>query len=193
MAGGDASTATPRLVAPAVAHHASFLAALAEYQSEGRHLELDVARIAGPTEFARYVTALRAEVDEPGATDRYVWTTFAVPPREPRPGAYVPQTVLWWAAGAEYLGRLNIRHELNEGLLQSGGHMGYEIRPSARGRGHATAMLAAALSLAAALGIDPAHVDCEVDNIASRRVIEKNGGRLDHETEGSLFFLVPTR
>jgi predicted acetyltransferase len=193
MAGGDASTATPRLVAPAVVHHASFLEALTEYQAEGRHLELDIARVAEPAEFARYVTALRAEVDEPGAADRYVWATFAVPPREPPPGDYVPQTVLWWAVGTVYLGRINIRHELNEGLLQSGGHMGYEVRPSVRVRGHATTMLAAALPLAAALGIDQACVDCEVDNIASRRVIEKSGGLLDHEADGSLFFLIPTR
>ena len=39
-------------------------------------------------------------------------------------------------------------------------------------------MLAAALPLAAALGIDPARVDCDADNVASRRVIEKNGGVL---------------
>ena len=35
-------------------------------------------------------------------------------------------------------------------LLRRGGHIGYDVRPSARRRGHATAMLAAALPLAAA-------------------------------------------
>ena len=53
-------------------------------------------------------------------------------------------------------------------------------------------MLAAALPLAAALGIDPARVDCEADNVASRRVIVKNGGVFDEERDGSLFFWVPT-
>ena len=53
-------------------------------------------------------------------------------------------------------------------------------------------MLAAALPLAAALGIDPARMDCEVDNVASRRVIEQNGGVLDEERDGSLYFWVPT-
>ena len=90
----------------------------------------------------------------------------------------MPQTVLWWAAGDEYLGRLAIRHRLTPDLRVEGGNIGYEVRPGARRRGHATAMLAAALPLAAALGIDPAHVDCDADNLASRRVIEKNGGRL---------------
>ena len=54
-------------------------------------------------------------------------------------------------------------------------------------------MLAAALPLAAALGFDPVRLDCEVGNVASRRVIEKNGGRLEREEEGSFFFLLPTR
>lgn len=44
----------------------------------------------------------------------------------------------------EYLGRLAIRHRLTPRLRTLGGHIGYDIRPSARQRGHATAMLAAA-------------------------------------------------
>jgi predicted acetyltransferase len=53
-------------------------------------------------------------------------------------------------------------------------------------------MLAAALPLAAGLGIDPARVDCDADNVASRLVIERNGGVLDEEREGTLYFWVPT-
>ena len=193
MRAGDATPETPRLVAPAVDYRASFLEALAEYQAEGRHLELDLARMADPRELARFVAALRADADEPGATDRYALAAFGHEPDDPPFDGYVPQTVLWWAAGWEYIGRLNIRHELNEGLLRSGGHIGYVVRPSARGCGHATAMLAAALPLAAALGIDPARVDCDVGNVASRRVIEKNGGLFEREEDGSWFFLVPTR
>ena len=105
---------------------------------------------------------------------------------------YVPQTVLWWVAGDEFLGRLSIRHHLTPHLLYHGGNIGFEVRPSARRRGHATAMLAAALPLAAALGIDPARIDCEADNVASRRVIERNGGVFDEERDGSLFFWLPT-
>jgi predicted acetyltransferase len=54
-------------------------------------------------------------------------------------------------------------------------------------------MLAAALPIAASLGIELAHVDCDADNLASRRIIEKNGGRLEREEGGNLYFLVPTR
>jgi predicted acetyltransferase len=183
----------PSLAAPSVELHASFLAALLEYQAEGRHLELDAERLRERAEFARYVTALRADEHAPGEPDRYVERLTGRLPEEMPPGGYVPQTILWWVADDEYLGRVGIRHYLTDDLRRHGGHIGYEVRPSARRRGHATAMLSAALSLAAALGIDPAHIDCDVANVASRRVIEKNGGRLERVASGSLLFLVPTR
>ena len=55
------------------------------------------------------------------------------------------ETVLWWVERREYLGRISIRHRLNDALLREGGNIGFEVRPGARRRGHATAMLAAAL------------------------------------------------
>jgi predicted acetyltransferase len=114
-------------------------------------------------------------------------------PVETWPDGYVPQTWLWWVAGDEFLGRLSIRHRLTPHLLVEGGNIGYEVRPSARGMGHATAMLAAALPLATALGIELAHLDLDDDNVASRRVIEKNGGTLERREGSCLYYLVPTR
>ena len=74
-----------------------------------------------------------------------------------------------------------------------GGHIGYEVRPSERSRGHATAMLRAVLPHAAARGIDPALVTCDVSNAASRTVIEVNGGvRTSSLEPRTLRFLVPT-
>ena len=183
--------AGPHLAAPSVVFHESFLGALAEYHTEGRHGELDLAALADAEEFARYVEALRDDVAHPGAPDRYVQRAFGIRIETPEDG-YVPQTVLWWADGEEYLGRVNIRHTLNRGLLRRGGNIGYEIRPASRRQGHATAMLAAALPLAAALGIREARIDCDVANVASRRVIEKNGGVFEREERGSYYFLVPT-
>jgi predicted acetyltransferase len=179
------------LAAPAPRFHTSFLAALTEYYGEGRHRELDLAALTRPEAFAAYVQALLDDVEHPGAPDRYVRRAFGVRIDPPVDG-YVPQTVLWWVGGDEFLGRINIRHRLNRSLLWRGGNIGYEIRPSARRQGHATAMLAATLPLAAALGIHEARMDCDVDNVASRRVIEKNGGVFEREEHGSLFFLVPT-
>ena len=193
MGAGEARPATPCLVAPTVDCRASFLAALAEYHAEGRHLELPADLLADPGEFARYVAALRADVDHPGEPVRYVAALGGASEPAPWPDGYVPQSTYWWAAGGEYLGRLAIRHRLTPHLLVEGGHIGYEVRPSARRRGHATAMLAAALPLAAALGIELAHLDCDDDDVASRRVIERNGGWLERREAGSLYFLVPTR
>ena len=182
----------PRLVAPEAACHSSFLDALAEDHAEARHLELDLVLLADPDEFAEYVQALRDDAEHPGAPDRYIMRAFGIPAPHPPLDGYVPQTVLWWVHGHEYLGRLDIRHHLSEGLLRRGGNIGYDVRPSARRRGHATAMLAAALPLAAALGIREARIDCDVDNVASRKVIERNGGVFEREERGSYYFLVPT-
>jgi predicted acetyltransferase len=95
--------------------------------------------------------------------------------------------------GDEFLGRTSIRHRLTPALLEIGGHVGYDVRPSARRRGHATAMLQAALVVARDLGIDPALVTCDVDNVGSRTVIERNGGVLEDQRSGKLRFWVPTR
>jgi predicted acetyltransferase len=192
-AGGRGEPAAPRFASPDVRFHETWLEALREYHGEGSHRELDEKVFADRDEFARYCAAVRAAVERPGEPAFYLAELYGAP----RPGewldGYVPQTVLWWAAGDEYLGRLSIRHRLTPHLLYHGGNIGFEVRPSARGMGHATAMLAAALPRAAQLDIDPARIDCDVRNTASRRVIEKNGGVLDEERDGSYFFWLPTR
>jgi predicted acetyltransferase len=53
-------------------------------------------------------------------------------------------------------------------------------------------MLRAALPITFDLGVDPALLTCDVDNIASRRVIERNGGVLEDQREQKLGFWVPT-
>jgi GNAT superfamily N-acetyltransferase len=190
---GGARAAQPHLAPPSVDFHASFLAALAEFHAEGWRLELPGDRLADPDEFARYVAALASGVARPGEPGSYLAKLRGEEPPAPWPDGYVPQSTFWWVAGAEYIGRLSIRHRLTPHLLVEGGNIGYEVRPSARGQGHATAMLAAALPLAAALGIELAHLDCDEDNPASRRVIEKNGGRLERRAPGVLYYVVPTR
>jgi predicted acetyltransferase len=72
-----------------------------------------------------------------------------------------------------------VRHELNEFLLRAGGHIGYGIRPSARGRGLATWALRSVLPQASALGLEKVLVTCGDGNLASARVIEKAGGVLE--------------
>lgn len=99
------------------------------------------------------------------------------------PKGFVPATLFWIVDDVDpgrVLGSLQLRHELNDFLLQEGGHIGYGVRPSARGRGVASAALAAAVTYAGAeLGLDRVLVTCDDDNDASRRTIERNGGVLE--------------
>ena len=53
-------------------------------------------------------------------------------------------------------------------------------------------MLHAVLPEAAALGISSVLVTCDVDNVASTKVIQANGGVLENELDGKLRFWIPT-
>lgn len=90
--------------------------------------------------------------------------------------------------GGLVLGVVNLRHELDEFLMRRGGHVGYSVRPSARGRGCATRMLAAALDRGREMGIARFLVTCDADNLASATVIERNGGVLEEivDVEGEM-------
>ncbi|MGM1046992.1 MAG: GNAT family N-acetyltransferase [Bacillota bacterium] len=79
------------------------------------------------------------------------------------------------------IGVVNIRHKLNEGLLNRGGHIGYGIRPNERRKGFATEILKQALIKAKGLGIDKVLITCAKDNIGSVKTITNNGGVLDSE------------
>lgn len=79
------------------------------------------------------------------------------------------------------IGAVNIRHYLNEGLLQSGGHIGDGIRPSERRKGYATKMIGLALEECKKLGIKRVLMTCDKDNIGSAKSIINNGGVLENE------------
>lgn len=80
-----------------------------------------------------------------------------------------------------FVGAVNIRHYLNEGLLKSGGHIGDGIRPSERRKGYATAMIKLALEECKKLGIDKVLMVCDKDNVGSAKSITNNGGVLENE------------
>lgn len=91
----------------------------------------------------------------------------------------MPDTYRWIVEGDEYLGAVSFRHELTEWLHDFGGHIGYGVRPSARGRGLASWALGCTLDLARERGYPRVLLVCRDDNAASARVIEKNGGILE--------------
>lgn len=80
-----------------------------------------------------------------------------------------------------FVGAVNIRHYLNENLLLGGGHIGDGVRPSERGKGIGTRMIALALEECRRLGIDRVLMTCDKDNVASAKTIRNNGGVLENE------------
>jgi predicted acetyltransferase len=163
----------PELVRPTVRVHASYLAAIAEYQAEGGYPDFDGLSVGRPTDFRTYVEQLCRDPRTAPARD---WPAM---------------TLLWWIDGREYLGRLSIWHALTGPSAESG-HIGYDIRPRERGKGHATAMLTAALPIAAELGIDPAVATVRIGNLASQHVLEAAGARMVMADERRLYFNLPT-
>lgn len=91
------------------------------------------------------------------------------------PDNWVPTTFLAAVVRGDLVGRATIRHRLNPTLESFGGHLGYVVAPDRRRRGHATAILRRALDVAAGLGIDPALLTIDEDNIGSLVVAQRCG------------------
>ena len=58
------------------------------------------------------------------------------------------------------------------------GHVGYSVIASHRGKGYATEALRQILPEALALGMPHIDLTTDIDNVASQKVIQKNGGVL---------------
>ncbi|NUS16606.1 MAG: GNAT family N-acetyltransferase [Streptomyces sp.] len=156
------------LITPTERLHSSWLAARGEWQP-GAHQDGSGLRLAGdddlgsPEGFAAWAERLRQQADR------------SLPVGE----GCVHATHWWIADGGTYLGAIDLRHYLNAFLLEGGGHIGYSVRPSARGRGLASWALGAVLRKAPALGLDRVLLTCDDGNTASARTIERNGGVLE--------------
>ena len=92
------------------------------------------------------------------------------------PEGYVPAAEFWLEDDGMIVGCVRLRLGLTPDLENEGGHVGYDVRPSARRRGYGTALLRLALVEARALGIGRVRVTCDDDNLGSIKVIERNGG-----------------
>lgn len=90
---------------------------------------------------------------------------------------WVPSTDFWLVNKNRFLGFVNIRHRLNKELEAYGGHIGYAIRPSARRQGFGTQLLAVALDNAREMGLRKVLLTCHEGNVASQKIIERNGGQ----------------
>lgn len=104
-------------------------------------------------------------------------------------------STFWLIDKDEVVGVTRIRHQ----EVEYAGHIGYDISPAYRNKGYGTQILKLALERAAKIGIKKAIVNCNIDNIASKKIIEKNNGELlgtifDEEENVNLYkYSVPTR
>lgn len=91
----------------------------------------------------------------------------------------VPSTQFWIIdENDEYCGRVSLRHSLNDYLSKFGGHIGYDICPSKRGKSYSSIALGLCLPEAKKLGLDKVLLTCDDDNYGSIKAIGKNGGIL---------------
>ena len=95
---------------------------------------------------------------------------------------YVPCTTLFLKRMSDnkVCGSISIRHELNDFLFKFGGHIGYSITPSERGKGYGKLQLKMGLEIAKSLGIKNCLITADVENIVSNKTIISEGGILEN-------------
>lgn len=118
-----------------------------------------------PADFASYLRYLQEE--EIGENLQPGWVTNST----------------YWLVNeqGQIAGAVNIRHDLTERLLNTGGHIGYGVVPSQRKKGYATAILEQSLQKTRELGLKRVLVVCDEGNIGSEKTIVKNGGVFESE------------
>lgn len=90
------------------------------------------------------------------------------------PQGDVITSTFWLVDKEEIVGVVRIRHE----EVDSAGHIGYDIAPHCRKKGYGFKILNLALEKAKKIGIEEVILTCNVDNTASKKIIEKNKGKL---------------
>jgi predicted acetyltransferase len=162
----------PKLVKPSEKYKKSYLAALKEFERDKNNLEYKYEDIA--KDFRSFIKKLKQR--EKGVD---------------LPRGYVPDSHFWYVEGSRFLGRISIRHKLNKKLKIRGGHIGYAVRPPERKKGYASTMLKLVLPEAKKLGLKKVMLTVAKNNIASQKVMIKNGAKFkDYSPDGSMRFWI---
>lgn len=90
------------------------------------------------------------------------------------PQGNVATSTFWLIDEKEVVGVVRIRHQ----EVESAGHIGYDISPDHRNIGYGFEILKLALEESKKIGIKEVILTCNIDNIASKKIIEKNNGKL---------------
>lgn len=100
------------------------------------------------------------------------------------PKGLVPSSVYLAVRTADdrMVGIIDLRHHIDHPILGLwGGHIGYSVRPSERGKGYASRMLRLNLENCRALGLEKVMITCSPSNLASERTILASGGTFERD------------
>lgn len=97
-------------------------------------------------------------------------------------------STFWLIDEEEVVGVVRIRHK----EVEFAGHIGYDISPAHRNKGYGFEILKLALEECKKLGLEEVILTCNTGNIASKKIIEKNNGKLlgiiyDEQEDESLY------
>lgn len=95
------------------------------------------------------------------------------------PAGMTPYVRYFLLEGADVVAQGDVRMRTSPELEAISGHLGYGVPPASRGKGYGTRMCAHLLSVAKKAGYKRVMVSCKMENKASARIIEKNGGQLE--------------
>ncbi|WP_409346220.1 GNAT family N-acetyltransferase [Paenibacillus sp. MBLB4367] len=152
-----------RLIKPAAEYRGEYMSFYEDWKKSGDDMVPWVIE-KDPSDFDSLIEFLYSEDSEDKLTN----------------ANWVPHSTYWLANEEnKIVGAVNIRHRLNQKLLNCGGHIGYGIRPSERRKGYAGLLLSAALQKTRERGLKKVLLVCDKGNIGSEKTIVKNGGKFE--------------
>ncbi|WP_229603728.1 GNAT family N-acetyltransferase [Vibrio parahaemolyticus] len=155
-------------------------------------MEITKAKVAHQDQFKDYVESCIAdglELYDEAKTDSnaYLKKRVAYSKGVGLPDGWAPITTYFCMESGVILGSIRVRHGTNEYIENVIGHIGYETRPKARGKGVASFLLAWVRDNVVS---DSAILTCSIENSASQKVIENCGGvylgNYTDESEGTV-------
>lgn len=108
------------------------------------------------------------------------------------PDWFVPETYYYLWDGDKLVGEFRIRHHLTDALRAGAGHIGYSIAREYRGKGYGTEGLRLTLEIAKRIiPEDGIYLRVNRDNIASQKVMLRNGAYQAGEDEAHFYMRIP--